>query len=180
MGMVGTVSLVQVKAVQPGAVGPVGTVDVQPMVSMQDGAGTTTPHGIIHALPYFRLQGGANAVIMDPVVGDIGAALIASRDISKVKATKALAAPDSFRQFSLSDGLYIGGWLNGTPTQFIEFLNPGITITTTGPYVVNASTAMFNCPITATGDVKAGSISLEAHVHGGVEPGTGDTATPVG
>ena len=35
-------------------------------------------------------------------------------------------------------------------------------------------------PITATGDVKAGSISLQGHVHGGVQSGSSNTGLPSG
>lgn len=46
------------------------------------------------------------------------------------------------------------------------------TIETTGPALVGA--------VTSTGDVTAGSISLEGHVHTGVQPGSGDTGPPTG
>ena len=39
-------------------------------------------------------------------------------------------------------------------------------------------TATFNGTITTTGDVVAGSISLDTHVHTGVQPGGGDTGGP--
>ena len=72
IGRIQTVTLVQVKAVKAAGVNPVGTVDVQPMIAQLDGNGNAFAHGIIHNIPYFRLQGGTNAVIIDPKVGDIG------------------------------------------------------------------------------------------------------------
>lgn len=60
-----TVTLVQVIAVNATGIGPVGTVDVQPMVAQLDGSGKAYAHGVIHNIPYFRLQGGSNAVIID-------------------------------------------------------------------------------------------------------------------
>ena len=112
-----------------GGVSPVGFVDVLPMVNQIDGQGNPTPHTTIYNIPYLRAQGGANAVILDPQAGDIGVCVFASRDISKIKTTKAQGNPGSFRQYSFSDGLYLGGMLNGTPTQFIRFSSAGITIT---------------------------------------------------
>lgn len=84
-----TVTLVQVIAVNATGIGPVGTVDVQPMVAQLDGSGKAYAHGVIHNIPYFRLQGGSNAVIIDPEVGDIGMCGFCSRDISSVKVNKA-------------------------------------------------------------------------------------------
>lgn len=124
-----TVDLVRVVAVtNAGGLDPVGFVDVQPLVDQVDGVGNATPHGVLHHLPYFRLQGGADAVILDPKVGDIGMAAFASRDISSVKATKAQATPGSNRSFDMADGLYLGGMLNGTPAQYVRFSGEGIEI----------------------------------------------------
>lgn len=182
IGKVGTMGFVQVVAVTPAGTGSMigGTVDVQPMVHQVDGQGAPTPHGTIHSLTYFRLQSGSNAVLMDPVKGDIGMAIIASRDSSSVKSSGAPSPPASRRQFDWSDGVYVGGVLNGAPTQFIQFLTSGIKVKTTGTFEVDAAAAQFNCPITATGDVTGSGISLDNHVHTGVESGTSTTGKPVG
>lgn len=107
---------------------PVGFVDAVPLVNQMDGAGQTFPHGTVFNLPYVRVQGGKNAVICDPEVGDVGLAVICDRDISSVKANKKAANPGSRRRFSLADGVYIGGILNGTPEQHIRFTTTGISI----------------------------------------------------
>lgn len=124
-----TVTLVKVVAcTNSGAVSAVGFVDVQPLVNQVDGLGNGYAHVVIHGLPYFRLQGGANAVIIDPQVGDIGIAAFCSRDISGVKATKAQSNPGTYRKYDLSDGVYLGGLLNGAPSQYVRFASGGITI----------------------------------------------------
>lgn len=128
LGKLSTSTLVQVQAVHGGGLAPVGTVDVLPLVNLIDGQGNSSPHGIVHGLPYFRLQGGANAVILDPVVGDIGIAVFADRDISGVKSAKTQANPGSRRRFDFADGLYIGGVLNGTPTCYVAFVDGGVTV----------------------------------------------------
>lgn len=121
--------LVQVVAVtNSGGVSPVGFVDVQPLVNQLDGWNNATPHGTIYHLPYFRLQGGTNAVIIDPQVGDIGVAVVEDRDISSVKANKAQANPGSKRIFDIADGLYMGGFLNGTPQQYVQFSTAGVAV----------------------------------------------------
>ena len=128
-GNMATATLVQVKSVTVAVDGSAtGRVSVQPMVNQIDGEGNATPHGIIYDLPYFRLQGGANAVIMDPAIGDIGMAVFASRDLSAVKNTRAVANPGSRRRFDMADGLYMGGFLNGAATQYIDFTGGKIKI----------------------------------------------------
>jgi hypothetical protein len=117
-----TVSLVQVKAVNTGAL----TVDVQVLANIVTGSNQSIPHAIISARPYYRAQGGGNAIILDPVVGDIGVMVFASRDSSAVIAAKGLANPGSQRRFSWSDGVYFGGILNSAPTQYLQFLGGSI------------------------------------------------------
>ena len=188
-----TATIVEVIAcTNDGALSPVGTVDVQIMVNQINGQGIQTPHVTMYGLPYLRMQGGANAVILDPQVGDIGIAVFASRDITNVKSTKAQASPGSFRTHDFSDGMYLGGLLNGTPTQFIQFASSGITITSPSEITLQAPVISINGALqqtgggvtmsqtlTVTGDVKANGISLETHVHSGVTTGASDTGVPV-
>jgi hypothetical protein len=135
---------VQVMAVKGGggALGIAGTVNVHPLVNQIDGSGVATPHGTIHNLPYVRLQGGQNGIIIDPVVGDIGLAVFCDRDISAVKSSRAQANPGSRRRYNPADGVYIGGLLNAVVSQYLQFAG-GIT----------AGTPVLN----ATGNVKVGS-----------------------
>ncbi|ATJ91526.1 Gp138 family membrane-puncturing spike protein [Acetobacter tropicalis] len=182
--MIGANTLVRVKAVHAAGLNPVGTVDVQIMVHQQDGIGRTTPHGTLCGLPYLRIQGGKRAFICDPSVGDIGAAIICGRDISNVKSTRSEAAPGSYRQHDYSDGLYLGGYLNAAPEEYCGWVGSDFHVKTAGKFVVDASECDINCkvnvtgPVAASGDVTAGSISLENHVHGGVQGGSSTTSTP--
>lgn len=119
---------VRVMAVRNAGLAPVGQVDIQVLVDMVDGQGNTVQHGIIPNVPYFRLQGGTNAVIVDPSPGDIGMACFCSRDISAVKSAKKQAPPGSWRTHDFSDALYLGGFLNGTPTSYIQITEGGILV----------------------------------------------------
>lgn len=155
-----TTQLVQVKAVREDADG--FAVDVQPMVAQVDGAGNAVPHGTIHGMPVWRVQGGASAVIVKPVAGDIGIAVFASSDISGVKRSKSPTTPGSWRRFDWSDGMYLGGILNAAPSQFIRMDEDGITITSSGLVTVNApdgvvvnGDATVNGNATVDGDVSA-------------------------
>jgi len=170
---VATVTLVQVVAVRGTGLEPVGFVDVHPLVSQMDGRGQAVPHGTIHNLPFFRLQGGANAVIMDPLAGDIGLALFCSSDISAVKATKAEGLPGSRRRYSWADGCYLGGWLNGAPTQYIQFGAEGIAVTSPTAVTIDAPT------VTITGAVSVmGNIEIDGDIDVTGDAGiTGKTTT---
>ena len=230
IGKLQTATLVRVEScTNAGGLSPVGFVDVTPLVNQIDGQGNPTPHVTIHNVPYFRLQGGANAVIIDPEKGDIGLCCFASRDVTKVKATKKQSNPGSFRQFSMADGLYVGGMLNGTPSQYVQFNTAGIrihsptqikldapdilleaetveinastsTTVTTPTFTVNGNTVLNGTlnaggdaggsahfsgtmhvvqDVTVDADVVASGTSLHNHVHGGVQPGGGNTGAPV-
>lgn len=173
-GRMATVTICKVVAVGDGSgsVGPVGMVDVQPMVQQMTGQGTALDHGIIHNVPFSRFQGGASAILIDPQVGDIGIALFASHDITKVKSTKDVALPGSRRRYDWGDALYIGGILNGTPEQYIWFDSSGDV------HIKPASTVYVDGDVVVTGEVTASGIALSTHTHGGVQTGSGDTGGP--
>jgi len=167
-----TATLVRIEScTNNGGLDPVGFVDVTPLVNQIDGKGNATPHVTIYNVPYLRIQGGANAIIIDPQAGDVGVCVFASRDITKVKSTKKQANPGSWRQYSFSDGLYLGGMLNAAPTQYIQFTDSGVTIT--------APLVTINGTLHVTGDVVGQGTSLHTHKHGGVQPGDGQTGGPV-
>ena len=151
---------VKVVAQRGGGVDPVGFVDVVPLIGQRSADGTITPHGVIHNVPYNRLQGGANAVIIDPQVGDIGIACFSSRDLTSVKNARAAAGPGSLRMYDMSDAMYIGGILNGTPTQYILFDQTGITVLSPTAIKVQAP----NVDVTATveASITAPTIKLGA------------------
>jgi hypothetical protein len=199
-----TATLVKVVNVtNSGEVAPVGFVDVVPLVNQIDGLGNATPHATIHNVPYHRIQGGQNAIIIDPTVGDIGICLFCSRDISKIKTTKTASNPGSFRMFDYGDGLYIGGVLNGIPNQYVAFSSSGITIhsestiqlscqtlNVTASSSVNVTTPNFTIngafnqtgggASTISGTLTAGGKNVGAdHKHSGVMSGGGNTGDPI-
>ena len=189
-----TCTLVQVTAVAPGAVGPIGTVMVQPIVNMVDAQGTAIPHGSFSNIPYLRISGGRNAVICDPAENDIGVMVVSDRDISSVKNSQQVGNPGTGRMADLADGLYLGTILSQqAPLQYIIFTSTGITIVDmNGNKFVSSSTGWaltgnltVTGKITATQDVVAGQggatpIGLQTHTHGGVTTGGGTSGIPNG
>jgi hypothetical protein len=172
-----TSTAVVVKAVtNAGEVAPVGYVDVQPLVHQVDGYGKPVPHGVIHHLPYSRIQGGKFAIILDPQVGDVGTAVFASRDISTVKATGKAALPGSGRLFDPADGVFLFGILNVVPTDYVRFSGDGIEIVSTVHLHIQAPSVQIDSTVTVSGDVVAGGISLIHHIH--PDPQSGVTGAP--
>lgn len=169
-------AMVLVKSVTGGtAAASPPRVSVQPMVNQVDGLGNQTPHGIIYNLPCFRLQGGAGAVVLDPVVGDKGMAIICDRDISNVKNTGAISGPGSFRQNDWADGCYFGSFLDSAPTTYVGFGNGSLSLVTP-----SASVIISNGTIATTGALLNNGVDVgSTHKHGGVTSGSSDTGTPV-
>lgn len=186
LAKVNTCAVVRVVACSnDGGTTPVGTVDVTPLVNQMTGNRLAVPHGTIYKLPYTRLQGGTNAIIIDPQAGDIGIVVFSQRDISGVKATKAQANPGSFRMFNWSDGIYVGGILNGTPVSYVQFGDRGIEITSPGEVTIRAPAIVLDGDVTITGtttgdgDGVFAGIDVETHVHSGVSSGGDDSGPPV-
>jgi hypothetical protein len=167
-----TVSIVKVQAVDTG----VKTVDVLVLVNLVTGSGTSIPHGTISGRPYFRLQGGPSAIIIDPAVGDIGVMVFGSRDLTAVIATKAAANPGSYRRFSWSDGIYLGGILNGAPTQYIQFLSGAAGINIVSPAVNVSGATTLQATLHVVGNVQMdGTLNVNGEITSGTE-----VAAPIG
>ena len=191
-------TLVKVLAVSnAGGVTAAGTVDIQPLIPQIDGQGNVVALPPLYGVPYMRILGGSNAVILDPQVGDIGIACFADRDLSNVIASKATAPPGSNRRHSLADALYIGGVLNGVPSQYVQFTGNGINVVSPTAISVQApqitlqgavtATSTFHVQgaqtndttITATGEVQGKGVKLSTHLTSGVTTGSSNSGLPV-
>ena len=172
MGELNVAMPVKVTKVMPGS-GSVGYVQAIPLVNDMDAQGNAVDVAVIPSLPYFRLQGGKVAVITDPVKGDIGYAIFAQKDTSNVVAgTEKPVQAGSFRKFSMSDGWYIGGFLNQAPETFLQLNQDGTAVLTANNGVT------INGDVTINGELTAKGIVYSTHVHGGVMSGGSDTSTP--
>lgn len=161
---------VQVKAIHAGAGSPpaAGTVDVQLLVSMLDGAGNQVNQGVVYGVPFFRVQGGPWAIVCDPAVNDVGYLISASRDISKLSnGASSQVIPGSNRQYSFSDGVYIGGIFNSTPAATLWLKPDGTLQLTTKDGVVVKSDGAGNLNMTATTTTITGNLHVTGAVIGG-------------
>ena len=191
---------VKVMAVNAGGHGAAaGYVDVLPLVAFVGGDGESIQPVTLYHLPYSRIQGGIAALVIDPVVGDIGLAVFAHSDSSTVtQGTAEPQQPGSKRHHSMSDGFYIGGFLNQSPSCFLELKqdntailtapatvtvnSPDITLngntTVNGDFAVVGGNSTMTGSLTTQGDVVSGGISVQSHTHGSVQPGSGSTGQP--
>ncbi len=146
-------------------------VDVLPMVTQVSGKDEAIAPTTLYHLPFMRYHAGIAAVILNPVVGDIGLAVFAGKDCSNVKVgTSEPVPPASFRDNSMANGFYIGGFLNQAPSVFVELTQGGaVNITAPGGVNINGS-------VTVSGDVVASGKSLVNHTHMGVH---GETSPPL-
>ncbi|HCL4433129.1 TPA: phage baseplate protein [Salmonella enterica] len=153
------------KVVAVRGVAPNLVVDVLPLLSRVDASGAMIANSTIYDLPVWRLQRGSSAIIMDPVIGDIGVIGVCDRDTSLVRSNRKESVPGSKRKHNKSDAIYFGGILNAQPTQFIEFADGAINITTPNPVNITCSSATVTAPdgvtmttptLHVTGNITAG------------------------
>lgn len=191
MNNVSTAKLVKVvSCTNSGGLTRAGTVVVQPLLNQMTAQRNPIAHGQLFALPYLRAQGGVNAVIIDPVAGDIGVAIFCDRDITALKnalqaGTTSLQNPGSFRAYDWADGLYLGGFLNGAPTQYVRFTDAGLDIVSPSTITVRAPAITLDGDVTITGATTGdgegtfNNIAVSTHVHSGVTSGGDDSGPPV-
>lgn len=124
------------------AVNEDNTIDVQPLLGTIQANGSMNETSPIFGVRYVQWQFGLNKIKAVPVIGDIGLLIACKRDISNVENGNV----GSFRQFSLADGIYIGGieGLNQPATQSIEFRENNLSITGTGTITINAPNVNVN------------------------------------
>lgn len=157
--MVSTSIPVRVDAVERGGEGGAALyVDVTPMVTQTDAEGNSIPPVAIPHLPYFRYQHGTAAIICDPKVGDLGLAVFAQQDCSRLTGDTTPQAPGTFRCFDMSDGFYVGGFWGQVPKTFIHIEDEG-TIHVVAPksyhlespkVIVDCDTAQVNAQTSVT------------------------------
>lgn len=150
------IELVRVVAVKGAA--PNLTVDVLPLVTQTDQSGAMIDNSTIFGCPVFRLQRGASAIIMDPVPGDIGMIAVCDQDITIARTAREPSVPGSKRKHSKGDALYLGGFLNAQPSEFVRFNGNQIDIVTPGQLTVNAPSGvtMTTPELHVTGNITAG------------------------
>ena len=131
LGRIATAEPVRVVAVSGSGVSPVGFVDVQPLINLVTGEQKAQEQSVLFKLPYLRIQGGKNALVIDPQPGDIGLAVYAMRDTESLKESRGKDGnvnPGSARAMNKGDGFYLGGFLNAAPERYVLVDDEGFAI----------------------------------------------------
>jgi hypothetical protein len=164
-------------------------VSVQPLLNQLTGASQGVPHGVITNVPCWRLQAGTAAVIVDPVVGDVGLMLVAYRDSTPLTTTDQTTpgslqggsdtySPGSLAQYDWCSGFYLGGWLNGAASQYVQLNESGFKVV--APTInLNGLTIDASGNLTTSGTITSAGKVLSTHIHSGVTTGGGDSGPPV-
>lgn len=154
---------------------PIGRCEVQPLVQQIDGSNNTYDLGKIINVPYLRVQGGSNAVVIDPQVGDVGLCGFCERDISIVKRTGELSAPDNRRRYDINSAVYMFTMMSGIPTQYIHFKSSGIDIKSTGNVNINGLNILPDGTL-----VTKDGVVIDTHSHPQGNDSNGNTEQDVG
>ncbi len=171
------------------SLGEPGYVNVQPIISMVDGNGNALQHGTIFNVPYLQMRAGTTAIVIAPVVDDIGLLAVCDRDISSAKASLAPGPPPSGREYDFSDSVYVMGLALGpapthtitaTPTGFV--VSGNLTIEGNlqlGGSIEAVAGGAYAGNIKTSGNIIAGfgggdQVGLQTHTH----PSNGSPPTP--
>lgn len=170
-GMVNTAIPVRVDScTKPGVGGAAGYVSATPLVQQRGADGKSLQPVSLPQLPFYRVQAGTAAVVLDPQPGDIGLAVFSQQDASNVReGTSEPVQAGSFRCFDMSDGFYFGGFLNQAPTTYIH-LDPEkgeITIKSPTKISLDSPTIELKGSLVmgnSAGDASGGTITLTGNI----------------
>lgn len=182
-------------------------VSVQPAVKgirvADDQTVTSVDLPLLPHCPVLYPRGGGCSLTFPIVAGDECMVVFGSRSIDEWWQNGEAQPAYDLRQHDLSDGIAIIGLtslkrplsnISTTSTQLrsddgrtvIDLNASSGVVTITVPNGLNVVGPMHvtgpvtaDSTITAMGDIKAGSISLEGHVHSGVQSGSGKTGMPL-
>ncbi|MDE7034618.1 MAG: hypothetical protein K2O68_06480, partial [Mucispirillum sp.] len=120
-------------------------VSVKPLISQRDADNNKIELPEIFNVPYFRYGAGNCAVKLDPQPGDIGVFIVFKSDSNNIKkGDSSQIMPDTFINFPLYSGVYIGGILMNEPENYIEIKDNTITIQANSNVVMNCQNAEVN------------------------------------
>lgn len=162
-----------VKVISISGTAPNIVLDVMPLVMQQDPTGNPIENNALYNVPLWRHQRGNSAIIMDPVVGDIGLIAVCDKDTTLVRTSLGQSAPATNRKHSKSDAVYLGGVWNQAPTQYIEFADNSINVISPNPVNIKCTSANLTAPdgvlfdtptLKVTGDIIDNSTSQSSTV----------------
>lgn len=160
---------------------------VRPLIEMVTTEGERVARAQVASIPVFQI-GGGNYILSFPInPGDLGWIKANDRDISLfVQGNYEQSAPNTARKHSFSDAVFFPHVMKGytidgedAGNAVLQTLDGSIRIALWPDKVKITGNLLVDGNINATGDIIAGTISLQNHVHSGVQPGAGNTGAPV-
>lgn len=169
-------------------------VTVQPLIMVTTTLGEQISRAPVTNIPILQLGGGGFVLNFPIKNGDLGWIKANDRDISLFVQSFTEAKPNTNRLHSFSDGLFVPNILTGfsidgddADNVVLQTLDGSVKIsmgenkiTINAPEIEINSNITLNGGIVATGDIVSGDISLQTHIHSGVQGGSGNTGGPVG
>lgn len=154
-------------------------VNIKPLIAQRNGDNNKIDLPEIYDVPYFRYGAGKTAVKLDPVPGDIGFYIVFKSDSNNIKkGDAAQIIPDTFLNFPLFSGVYIGGILMNEPENFIEIKEDNITLNTKTAVTVACETVNVNAKNINLGESAGVALvnekitaALNSHTHNYVNSG---------
>ena len=167
-GMVNTAIPVRVDScTKPGPDGAAGYVSATPLVQQRGADGNSLMPVSLPQLPYYRVQAGTAAIVLDPQPGDIGLAVFSQQDASNVKeGTSEPVQAGSFRVFDMSDGFFVATHYGQTPTTFIH-LDPEkgeVTVKAPTKITIDAPQIELKGAVTMGGAGSSDTITLDGSI----------------
>jgi len=174
------------------------TVTVQPAISGwgQDGAGNLVSKDLplLQDCPVIFPRGGGVSITFPLSKGDECLIMFADRGIDFWHQSGGINKAVDDRMHDLSDAFVIPGptsnprVMKGVSTDsiqirtdsgahFIELTQSG-AVNITAPTITLNGNVQVNGSVSSTGDMKAGSISVQSHTHTGVQSGSSSTGKP--
>jgi len=178
---VNVAALVRVVSFNPKAM----TVTVQPLSKYLEG-GTYKSQPPILDVPVTLTKSGGFIIRPWIKAGDVGLVVYVDHDIDRAVATGDEGEPNTERNHSTSDAVFVGAIVPGK-NPVIGLPDEAVVLSTEGgeTYIAvmkDKVQIVGNVEIkgnaTISGDVLGGGISLKTHVHGGVEGGSSNTGQP--
>ncbi len=141
-------------------------VTVKPLIAQIDADNNKIELPEIFEIPYFRYSAGNTAVRLNPVAGDIGVLIVFKSDSSNIKTgNNSQILPNSFLNYPLYSGIYIGGMLNNEPENYIEIKDDNITINANQKVVINCQNAEVNADENILLKCQTAEINAESEVN---------------
>ena len=166
-----------------------GSVNVKPLLKNKTTNGQVleiTDDDIIYNIPVMMLFGENCSLTFNVGIGNQGLLIACQYDITNYKANKQASEKPTNRTYSYSDGFYLPLTILNSVPESLTLTYGEKSITINNEKISIIGDVEVKGKITATGDVKAGDISLQEHTHGfnytgagqGSSPQTGTTETP--